>query len=145
MKVRDAMRRHAFSVHPNTTLSAISETMRVHDIGAIPILEDHILAGIITDRDIVVRAFFNGFNPTEVMVRDIMTKKVISCCEDENLQYALKIMEKNKIRRLPVLDETNFLLGMLSLGDVAHVASSQLMASALMKISEHHGKNHIAL
>jgi CBS domain-containing protein len=74
-----------------------------------------------------------------------MTKKVISCREDENLQYAVKIMEKNKIRRLPVLDESNFLVGMLSLGDVAHVASSQLIAGALMTISEHHGKNHKAL
>ncbi len=142
MKVKDAMHRHAFSVHPNASISAISETMRIHDVGAIPIVEDDRLAGIITDRDIVIRAFFNGRNPSELKARDIMTKRVISCRDNENLQNAVQMMEKNKIRRLPVVDENDLLIGMLSLGDVAHVASSQLIAGALMSVAEHHSKNY---
>ena len=59
MKVKDAMHRHAFSVHSNSPINKITETMRIHDIGAIPVVEDHQIAGIITDRDIAIRAFLN--------------------------------------------------------------------------------------
>jgi CBS domain-containing protein len=142
MKVKDAMHRYAFSVHPNTSVSEIAENMRVHDVGAIPITENGKVVGIVTDRDIVVRALLNGHSPSQLKARDIMTKRVLISRENEKLETAVQIMETNKVRRLPVLDSNNTLTGMLSLGDVAHVGSSKLIAGALMSVAEHHGKNN---
>jgi CBS domain-containing protein len=144
MKVKDAMHHYAFSVHPNSSVSEIAETMRIHDVGAVPVIEDHKISGMVTDRDIVVRGFLNGGNPSNLKARDVMTKRVITCRGNEDLQEAVEIMEKHKIRRLPVVDEKNVLIGMLSLGDIAQVSSPKLIAEAVMSVADHHKNNNKA-
>lgn len=138
MKVKDAMHRNTTWVNGETPVHEIAETMRKQDIGAIPVGENDRLIGMVTDRDIALRTFDSGRDPGKVRARDIMSKGVVYCREDEKLEDAVKLMQSKKIRRLPVLSENKRLVGMLSLGDVAHAAPSKVASETLSAVSAHH-------
>jgi CBS domain-containing protein len=138
MKVKEMMHRGVACVEPNATLSAIAQLMRDQDIGAVPVCEDGKLIGIVTDRDITLRALDNGQNISQLRAKDVMTPDLIYCRDTEEAEDAIRIMESNQIRRLPVLDETEQLVGMISLGDVSHSLSQDLVGEVTRAVSAHH-------
>lgn len=140
MKVREAMHKGVEWMEPTASLSEIAERMRKHDIGAIPIGENDRLVGMVTDRDIALKAFSGKgkSDPSKLTARDVMTKGIVFCREDEELDDALHIMEDRKIRRLPVLNDKKRMTGILSLGDVAHSAPRSLTGELAASVAKHH-------
>lgn len=119
MQVKDIMTRDVEIARRDTPLSDAAEKMRGHDIGVLPICDGEELVGMITDRDITVRATANKLHPELVRCQDVMTPNVVFCFEDQEVADAGKIMQDHKIRRLPVVNRQRHLVGVLSLGDIA--------------------------
>lgn len=138
MKVKSAMHKGVVWVSPDVSLIDIAKKMHEQDIGALPVGENDKLIGMVTDRDIVCRGIAPGKDLSTLKARDVMTKGITYCNEDHDLQEALELMEKNKIRRLPVIGENKRMVGILSLGDISHAASRELTAGMVKAVSAHH-------
>lgn len=139
MKVKNAMHKGVDWVGPDTPISDIAKLMSQHDIGSIPIGENDQLIGMVTDRDIVCKGLAkNGFDPRRAKARDVMTTGIHCCREDDDLAKAIHHMEELKVRRLPVIDQSKRMVGILSLGDVGHAASSDLLTECVKRVSAHH-------
>ncbi len=138
MKVKEAMHRKAEWRDPSTPVSEIAKLMQDEDIGAVPIGENDRLIGMVTDRDIALRAVANGANIAKTTARNVMSKGVVYCKEDDNIDDAVDLMEEKELRRLPVIDAKKRLVGMLSLGDISHVAGREVSGELLQSVSAHH-------
>jgi CBS domain-containing protein len=138
MKVKDVMHRGAQWVEPRTPITEVARIMRDDDIGAVPVGENDRLVGMVTDRDIVVRGLTANRDCKDVTAGDVMSKPIIYARADEDVEDALHIMEKNHIRRLPVIDENKCLAGMLSLGDISQKAGRDLTAEVMRSVAAHH-------
>mgnify|MGYP001604054478 CR=1 FL=1 len=138
MKVKDAMHEGAALVAPSTLLPELAERMRTDDVGALPVGENGKLLGMVTDRDIVVRGLGAKADPLQLAAEDVMTKPLIFCTTEEDLEDAVRLMESHCVRRLPVIDGEQRLVGMLSLGDIAANASASLVAETLRAVTAHH-------
>ncbi len=138
MKVREAMRVGVKWADPGTSVVELAHMMRCHDVGAIPIGENDRLIGIVTDRDIVCRVVADRRDLTALTARDVMTKGVIWCLDDEELDDAVRIMEQRRVRRLPVIDQNKRMVGMLALGDISNSAPQTLAGEVLSAVSAHH-------
>jgi CBS domain-containing protein len=120
MKVDQAMHQGVRSAYPDTPVKELAKLMRQNDVGAIPIGENDRLIGMVTDRDIVCRCVAAGLEPMTATARDVMSKGVVFCLAEQDLDHAARIMERKHIRRLPVINRDRRMIGMLSLGDVYH-------------------------
>ena len=138
MKVKEAMHKGVEWREPTTPISEIARVMKVNDVGAVPISENDKLVGIITDRDIACRAVANGTDLAKLTASDIMTKGIIYCTENEEIEDAVHLMENNQIRRLPVINDENRMVGMLSLGDLTNSVSHELVGEFAEAVAEHH-------
>ena len=139
MKVKEAMHKGVDWVAPDTPLVDLAKLMRQHDIGAIPIGEKDRLVGMVTDRDIVCKGLAqDGFDARRATARDVMTPGIHCCSEDDDLAKAVRHMETLKVRRLPVINKSKRMVGILSLGDVGHSAPSDLLTEVVKKVSAHH-------
>ena len=139
MKVKDVMHKGVDWVSPNTTVTVLAKMMREHDIGCIPIGENDQLVGMVTDRDIVCKGLAqNGFDASRAMARDVMTSGIHCCREDDDLAKAVHHMEKLKLRRLPVINKSKRMVGIISLGDVGHSATTDLLSECVKSVSAHH-------
>jgi CBS domain-containing protein len=138
MKVKEVMHRGVTWVEPNTSVREIAQMMRDGDIGSVPIGENDRLVGIVTDRDIICRGIADSADCNGLTARDVMSKPIIYCRTDDELEYALRIMEKNKIRRLPVIDENKRLAGMLALGDISEIGGEEMAGEVMRSVSAHH-------
>ncbi|MCP4317714.1 MAG: CBS domain-containing protein [Hyphomicrobiales bacterium] len=138
MHVKDAMHVNVTCVAPTTLVPEIAKKMQAFDIGAVPVEEENRLVGMITDRDITCRAVANGLDLSTVTARDIMTPEVTYCREDEDIEDAAHIMEEREIRRLPVLNEDDRVVGMVSLGDLTHATSQELSGEVIKAVTAHH-------
>ncbi len=118
MRVRDIMTSEVNTASPESTLEEVATMMRDEDVGAIPVVEDEELIGIVTDRDIVVRCVAGGRDPSEVAVEEILSEDLETVEPDADVEEAAELMRSKQIRRLPVV-ENGRLAGMLSLGDIA--------------------------
>lgn len=119
MLVRDVMTPRAETIRPDETLKAAACRMKERGVGALVVLEEGRAIGVLTDRDIVVRSIAEGRDPTEADVRSAMTPQVIDCCEEDELEGAVRRMEGGAVRRLVVVDASNDLVGVLSADDIA--------------------------
>jgi CBS domain-containing protein len=119
MRVRDIMTRQIAKAQPDTTLEEIAMMMKTENTGAIPVVDENELIGIITDRDIVVRCVADSGDPTVVTAEDIVSEEVETIDPEAELDEALELMSQKQIRRLPVVDTRGELVGMLAIGDVA--------------------------
>jgi CBS domain-containing protein len=117
-RVRDVMTPNPTFVHPEATLATVARKMREADTGFMPIVDGTELCGVITDRDIVVRAIAQGADPTITIARDFCTKDVATVSPDADLAEAVASMEASQIRRL-IVWEGRRLVGVVSLGDLA--------------------------
>jgi CBS domain-containing protein len=138
MKVKDIMHRGAEWMGPETPVTEIARKMRDSDIGAVPIGENDRLVGMVTDRDIVCRGLAGTKDCSKLTARDVMSKPIVYARCDEDVEDALRIMERNQIRRLPVIDENKRLAGILSLGDISQKAGRDLMGEVMRSVASHH-------
>lgn len=138
MKVKDAMHAGVTWVGPETGLGELARMMRDEDIGAIPIGENDRLVGMVTDRDIALRGLVDGRDAQSLRARDIMSSPIIYCRADEEVGDAIRIMEDQGVRRLPVIDGDKRMVGMLALGDIADCASRDMSAEVVQAVTAHH-------
>jgi CBS domain-containing protein len=138
MKVKDMMHKGLECVSPEAGVSNIAQKMKQFDVGAIPVAKDGELIGMITDRDIVIRCLANGKDSSKLKAKDVMTAGVVYCRDTEEVEDAIRLMENKQIRRLPVLDETKRMVGMISLGDVSHAVPQDLTGEVTKAVSAHH-------
>jgi CBS domain-containing protein len=124
MKIRDAMTRDVCMVRPDQTLREAAQMMADLDIGALPVQENDRLVGMITDRDIAVRAVAEG-RSADTPIREVMSKEIKYCYEDQDIEEVTRNMGDQRLRRLPVMDRDKRLVGILSLGDLAREGSTQ--------------------
>src|SRR5512135_246581 len=115
MKIREIMVSDVETAEPDDTLDEIAVMMREQNVGAIPVVEDDELIGIITDRDIVLRCIAEGTDPTEIAADEIISTELQIVSPDADVEEARRIMSEHQIRRLPVV-ESGKLVGMVSLG-----------------------------
>ena len=139
MKVKDVMHKGVDWVSPDTPITEIAKLMQGHDVGCIPIGEDDHLIGIVTDRDIVCKGLAgNGFDASRAKASDVMTEGIHCCREEDDLAKAVHHMEMLKIRRLPVINKSKRMVGMISLGDVGQSATADLLTQCVKGVSAHH-------
>jgi CBS domain-containing protein len=121
-------------VAPDTPLSQVAQLMEAEDVGAIPVLNGDRLARMITDRDIVVRAIAKGKDPRGMGTAEISSGKVVTVGPDHDLSDALSLMAKHQVRRLPVVDDENRLVGVVSQADVALEERDKSVAEMVAEI-----------
>jgi CBS domain-containing protein len=139
MKVKDAMHKGVEWVGPETPVTELAKLMCKHDVGAIPIGENDRLIGMVTDRDIVCKGFAeDNFDARRTTARDVMTPGIHCCREHDDLAKAARHMEGLKVRRLPVMNKSKRMVGILSLGDLSRSAPADLLSEWVKSVSAHH-------
>lgn len=136
MKVRDVMTPDVDVINPAAMIAEASRRMRDEEVGALPVGEKDKLVGMVTDRDIVVRAIAAGKNPEKTSVREAMSDQVLYCFEDQSTDEVAANMGENQVRRLPVVNRDKRLVGIVALGDLSTRGAGQEAGSALGEISE---------
>ena len=140
MQIREIMTREVDVIPPTASVRDAALKMKELDVGAIPVCDGQKLAGLVTDRDITVRAVAEGRNPSEVRAAEVMSGDIAYCFEDETVEQAANLMESKQIRRLLILDRNKQLTGIISLGDISVRTEGSrrkdLAAEALEEISE---------
>jgi CBS domain-containing protein len=134
MKVSEAMTAQVVTAKPSATIAEVARTMAEIESGAVPVIDDGKVVGLVTDRDIVVRVVAKGVSP-DTPVREVMTEGAETCREDDNLSDAAAAMASRQIRRLVVLNEAGNLAGILSLGDIATDYGAKVVGKTLEEIS----------
>ena len=134
MKDHEAMTGDVCLVDPDRSIREAARMMADQDIGALPVGENDRLVGMITDRDLAVRALAQGLGP-DTKIRDVMSPEVMYCFDDEDLDDAVHNMGDIKVRRLPVLNRNKRLVGILSISDVAHREDASKTGQAIADIS----------
>ncbi len=119
MQLKDLMTPDVEVVRPQTLLREAADRMRELNVGVMPVCDGGRLVGILTDRDIAVRAVADGDDPNTTSVADVMSGDVCFCYEDQAVEEAAELMEQQQVRRLPILDREDNLVGIVSLGDLA--------------------------
>jgi CBS domain-containing protein len=111
--------------------------MKELDVGPLPVCDHDRIVGMVTDRDITVRAVAEGRDPKSTQVREVMTRDVITCYEDEDVEAAARQMQSRQVRRILVLDHDQRLVGIVSLGDLAaETGDRQRVGAVLQDVSE---------
>ena len=141
MLVREAMTRDVHTVSPEQSIQEAARLMLQIDAGALPVGENDKLVGMVTDRDIAVRGVAGGKPPT-APVREIMSRELRYCFEDEDLNHVSRNMADQQVRRLPVVDRNKRLVGILALADLATSAKSGQASGALLGISKAGGSHN---
>lgn len=134
MKVREAMTGNVCLAAPDRSIREAARMMADQDIGALPVGENDRLIGMITDRDIAVRAVAQGLGP-DTQIREVMSQDVRYCFDDEDLEDAAQNMSGLKVRRLPVLNRDKRLVGILSFSDLAQCEDAKTTGRAISDIS----------
>jgi CBS domain-containing protein len=135
MKISEVMTPNPRSVKPGDSLQDAARIMRDEDAGAVPVVEDGRVTGMVTDRDIVIRAVADG--DFQAKVSDICSDDVITCSPEMSTADAAQLMSDNQVRRIPVVDSDERLVGILSLGDLAvKEGRDSRMGETLEQISE---------
>jgi len=135
MQVQEIMTRGAEIAHPNMTIRDIARKMRADNIGALPVGENDRLIGMVTDRDIVMRAVAEDRSAGNTTVREVMSDDVFYCFEDDSDERAAEIMAEHQVRRLPVLNRDKRLVGVVALADLGR-SESEAASEALSGVSK---------
>jgi len=133
MQVRECMSKDIKIIDPGMSLREAARLMSEQDTGFLPVGENDRLVGSLTDRDITVRAVSQGKDPNSCTVRDAMSEHIIYCFDDQDTQEAASLMGQKQIRRLAVLNHDKRLVGVVSLGDIAHRAHDESSAERALE------------
>ncbi|WP_026871297.1 CBS domain-containing protein [Inquilinus limosus] len=135
MQVQEIMHTSVQLADPNMTIRDVARRMRAENIGALPVGENDRLVGMVTDRDIVMRAVADERNPGTTTVREVMSEGICYCFEDDEVDRAAEVMAQHQVRRLPVLNRNKRLVGVVALADIGR-SGEGAAESALKGISE---------
>jgi len=139
MKVREIMTKDPACCTPETSLSEVAQLMERHDCGQIPVVESgnsRKVLGVVTDRDIAMRAVARGKNTANVTAREVMSSPAITIAPDSRVEECCRTMEDEQLRRLPVVDEQGACCGMVSQADIAQHAPENLTVEMVRSISQ---------
>jgi CBS domain-containing protein len=135
MQVQEIMHSDVCVADPNMTIRDAARRMRADDIGALPVGENDRLIGMVTDRDIVMRGIANDCSPGDTLVREVMSEGIYYCFEDDDVRKVAQIMARHQVRRLPVLNRSKRLVGVVALADLSR-SEDAAAQGALKGISE---------
>jgi CBS domain-containing protein len=144
MKISECMTRDVQLANPEMSLREAARMMGQCDAGVLPVGENDRLVGMLTDRDIAIRAIAEGKGP-DTSVREAMSQEVRWCFEDDDVEEALQCMADEQIRRMPVLSRAKRLVGIVSMADLTNAARAQETAQTLTAISRPGGQHSQAL
>jgi CBS domain-containing protein len=133
MKLKDIMAQNVETVGPDITLKECAEKMKRRNVGVLPVVEGKKPIGVITDRDITLRAVAEGADVNKTKAREVMTREPYFVYEDQTINEACELMEKNKIRRLIVLNREGALAGVLTLNDVTVKAKETKRSAQVLR------------
>jgi CBS domain-containing protein len=137
---RDIMTRNPVHARPDDTVAGVARLMKENDIGPVPIVEDDKskrLVGIVTDRDLAIKVVAAGRDPQTTPVREVMTTTVITCRVDDDVETALDAMSTQQLRRIPVVEDGNKLVGIIAQADIAtRMNSPEKTGEVVKEISE---------
>ena len=133
MKLKDIMAQNVETVSPDLALKECAVKMKRRNVGVLPVVEGKKPIGVITDRDITLRAVAEGADVNKMKVREVMTREPYFVYEDQTINEACELMEKNKIRRLIVLNREGALAGVLTLNDVTVKAKETKRSAQVLR------------
>ncbi|HXE16904.1 MAG TPA: CBS domain-containing protein [Stellaceae bacterium] len=137
MRVDEIVTQRLVITSPTASVRSAAAAMRDNDVGTLPVIEEHRLVGIVTDRDIVVRVVADEKPQADLRVRDIMTEEVHCCRDDDDVEEVAGRLGDLAIRRMPVLDKAGRVVGIVSLDDIAvHADWGRTVAEALRRIAQ---------
>jgi CBS domain-containing protein len=137
MELREIMTCNVEVVSGDASLQEAARKMKALDVGLMPVCDGDQLQGILTDRDITIRATAEGRDPSKTKVADVMSADIAYCLEDQEVEEAVSLMEARQIRRLPILNLDKRLVGIVSLGDIAIRGADREMArETLQEVSQ---------
>ena len=136
MNLKEIMTTPVETVTPDTSLAAVANKMLALRIGLLPVSRDQKIVGIVTDRDITIRAVAKGLDPERTEVQVVMTREVFSCPHDSDVMDACNLMEEKQVRRLLVIDAANAPVGIVSLADIALHLRREQSGQVLKKVSQ---------
>jgi CBS domain-containing protein len=137
MKVQEVMTREVEVIHPNATIAEAAQKMKSLDVGPLPVCDGAKVLGMVTDRDITIRATAAGHDPNNTKVRDVMSPDVEHVFEDQDVKDAAQLMAEKQIRRLIVLNRDKRLVGIVAMADLAvDTHKDKLTGQTLESISE---------
>lgn len=134
-QVRDVMTGNPTTCEPSATLVDAAKVMALEDVGPVPIVENGRLVGIVTDRDIIVRAVAEGRDVASTTVKDVASQDLVTVAPDDDLDRALQLMAKRQVRRIPVV-EGDRVVGIVSQADVARAVDEEKTGEVVQQISE---------
>ena len=133
MLVRDALTKDPQVVRPDASICDAAKKMKQLDVGMLPVCDGQRLIGAVTDRDLAIRAVAEGRDANRTFVHEVMSRDVLYCFEEDNLEQAAIIMEEKQVRRLPVLNRQKRLVGIVSLGDLALRADDEVLVEEVLE------------
>lgn len=147
MTITELMTREPGVCAPTDSLPAAARIMWERDCGVVPVIDDGLVVGVITDRDLCMAAYLRGQPLHDCRVSDVMSRPAIVCREQDATDVALNAMREHQVRRLPVVDDQGHLVGIVSLNDLALAASNasaqrhgmrpEAVGATLTAISQH--------
>jgi len=136
MKLNQIMTRDVEIIHPDDTLETAAQKMRDRDIGFLPVCDGDRLIGVLTDRDLIMRALAEGKESKTTLGSDLVTSPAIYCFDDQSVDEAAKLMHDNQIRRIVILGRDKRMVGVVSLGDLAMNIDDKKSGDVLQSVSE---------
>jgi len=140
MKISEAMSRDVQVTSPTQTIRDAARLMAECDVGSLPVGDNDRLVGVITDRDIAIRAVAEGKAPT-TKVSEVMSREVLYCFDDQDVEDVAQNMADEKVRRMPVVNRDKRLVGIISLADLARNEDADTTAQAISNISQPGGQH----
>ena len=133
MNAEDIMTPTVISISSDTSLFEAAKVMRDNDVGSLIVMSDNNIAGIVTDRDIIVRGISEGLDPKSTPVQHCMTSGCVCARTDDSIEKLADLMEEKMVRRVLVVDQDNRLVGMVSIGDIAYRVHDQKLAGEVLE------------
>ena len=137
---REVMTKNPVCAYPDDNVAHVARLMRSEDIGPVPIVQDDTtkqLMGIVTDRDLAIKVVAEERDPAKTRVSDVMTTEVVTCREADDIDTALHAMSTNQLRRIPVVNDGNMLVGIIAQADVAtRMNNKEKTGEVVREISE---------
>ncbi|MEZ4864876.1 MAG: CBS domain-containing protein [Caldilineaceae bacterium] len=133
MLIKEMMTHNVETIRPEATVQDAAKQMKALDVGSLPVCDGKKIQGMITDRDITLRAVADGRNPAQTKVTEVMTDELHYCFDDQLVHDAAITMQRYQIRRLPIVNRAKELVGIVSLGDLAVDTDNQNLAGATLE------------